>query len=647
MAKKVRNISGADVTALYTYGDRIGNNVVAWLHDSDATLATASGKFVIVPDATPHTFDLRNRKRIDPISGEEVEGNGMPVYDSISQRLQKAAGLSAAQVEDLRVDGFVELLGSYITVEANMPSSVSRMKGQSFGVALNNSHIYVDSVNGNDANSGQNPSQAKKTLKTANWTGSATGINPHMFVLLARGSEFICDSLIGNSGSGFTGGGSLGSYGDPRLPKPIVRGVAGSLYAGIAGLNFADPDGACLMDVSLDFSGLDTTSGAPVNGVRFATTTNGDVFRNVIVSGVDIRPPRHGSTGWAAGLTLYKRTNVSSSAAVPRSGPVRVEGCKIYGGGSHGMIFQGALGYQMADGTWGGVEALDNEVIGCGLDYDSHGITAYADNVVYKTNVAWTLVSGTTYYCVYSTEAGRSVGDVELCNILHTSNGGGCTINLERNTSTPTAPAVGEFGFDNGTQRLYINAGAAVTTADTLLAATQPPRGLLYAGNTVSDMAYNNNTPAQEGHGLVFDDWVSDSVMYGNRSLRNGGMGMNTNKGSRNRFLRNYAEANRLGGVGISGLGAVVEGNVLIGGSARTGGFAGLINQDLNNGAQGGLAAIIRRNLMIATGNLDAFIAQSDVSGFRGSYSRAALNRGFIANGANVPLLTKGKVMGF
>jgi hypothetical protein len=612
------------------------------LTDSVEAALVADGEAIYATVANRAGDDLA--VRYDPTTGTILDPSGASLTGTTAQAAATAALVSkdgnfAEAVSNGGDAAFVNLLGSYLTVESNMPSSISGMKGQPYTNALNNSHCYVDAANGNDANSGYNPDAAKRTLNTANWTGATTSINPQMFTLLARGSDFTANHIIGNLGTGFSGGMSLASYGDPAKPKPIIRPTAASLYQN-AGLSFLNPDGANLMDVVIDCAAMDSTA-AVRNGVRFLTDTNSGVLRNVNISGVEIRPPRTQSGSWAAGLTVYKRTNDNSATAVARSGAVRIERCKVYNGGGHGILITGAMGYRLADGTWGGVEVLDCEVSRCGLDYDSHGITSYGDNAVKTTGVAWTNTTSTIYWCSYSTLAGRSVGDVELVNMLWTSNGISCTVHLEPNTATPTTPSSGEFGFDVSTQRLYVNLGGAVTTADMLMAATQPPRGILYAGNTVSDIPYLGLTSGFEGHGLTFDDWASDCVAFGNRSYRNGGYGLNTNKGSRNKFIRNYSKDARLGGIHLSGLGAIVEGNVIVGGSAREL-ESGLICQDLINGPQG-LITHIRRNLLVATSPVDAYIAQTDTAGFRGAYTVASGNQG----AGLATLLTKGKVMGF
>lgn len=537
---------------------------------------------------------------------------------------------------------FVLLLGSYITVEDNMPSSASRLKGNSFANAVNNSHCYVDPVNGNDANTGYSPSAAKQTLNFAGWGGGTTGWNPQMFMLLKRGSDFTVNSIIGNLGTGLTGGMSLGSYGDPSLPKPIVRPTVSSLYNN-AGLSITNPDGAVLSDVVIDCTNLNSGVAAR-NGVRFLTATNADVMRNVLVSGVEIVAPRTIAGTWVAGLAFDKRTRDNSSSAVARAGEIRVERSKVSGAGSHGILFTGALGYLLPDGTWGGVDVLDNEVVNCGLDYDSHGITSYGENVVKATGLTWTNTTSTIFWTLYSTPAAKSVFDVELCNILLTSRDS-CTYHLEKNTATPTTPAPGEFGFDNATQRLYINVSATPTAADTLMAATQPPRGVKYISNRVTGMPYLGLTAGYECHGLTFDDWASDCLAIGNYSYNNGGFGLNSNKGSRNRFARNMAIDNRIGGIGLSGLGSVVEANYISGASSLRGGgsFRALIMQDTVNGPMGTLVTQIRRNYLNATAEMDAFIAQSDASGFRGIYTLAQGNIGI------GPALqqTIGKVMSF
>ena len=568
----------------------------------------------------------------DPLTG--VVTLSAPVLSDIAPVSYAGGGVAAPST-----DQWIPLVGSYITVESNMPTSASDLRAASFANSVNNSHCYVDPIAGNDANSGFSPSAAKKTLNVAAWSGGTTAFNPEMFLLMKRGSDFTVPTIIGNTGTGMSGGMSIGSYGDPLLPKPIIRPQVASLYNN-AGISISNPDGACLMDIVIDCSALDSGAAAR-NGVRFVTTTNVHEMKNVLVSGVEIRAPRSVSGTWVAGLAIHKRASDNSSSLCPRSGLVRIEGSKVYGGGSHGILLTGALGFLGSNGKWGGVDVVNNVVDGCGLDYDSHGITAYSDNAVKASGLTWTNTTSTIYWTLYSTPAGKSVYDVELCNILLTSRDS-CTYHLTKNIATPTTPGVGEFGFDNATQRIYINVKAVPTSADTLMASTQPPRGVLYTGNRVANMPYLGLTAGFEGHGLTFDDWASDCVALGNQSINNGGFGLNTNKGSRNRFIRNFASGNRQGAIGLSGVGSIVEANVLVGGSARTL-ASGLITQDLINGAMGGLVTQIRKNYIEATSQVDAFIAQSDTSGFRGCFTLAQGNIGV------GPALqqTLGKVLGF
>lgn len=556
-----------------------------------------------------------------------VSGVGFPLADAV------AAGASAS---------YVELLGSYITMQNNVPTSISGISDAAYAVSTNNSHVYIDPVLGNDANSGYAPDTAKRTMTASNWTAGYLSYNPNMTILVKRGSTHSITYPLGQGAGGMSGSMSLGSYGDPALPRPTLN-IQPSAVVLNSGLLWTNPDAAVLMDVILDCSALDSASAAR-NGVRMFSNLNTDPLQNVLVSNVQIRAPRTAPGTWPGGLVIHKATTANSSSAITRSGNIRVEGCEVYGGGAHGMSLLGALGYQRADGTWGGVEVIDNVVRDCGKDYDSHAITFFGDSAAYLSSTTWVLVSGTTYYNAYGTAIGRSVGDVDMVSLLYSSRDS-CIHYFTKNTSAPTAPAVGEFGFDNATQRIYLNTGVAlVSGTDILMTSGQPPRGMIVARNQASGMLLQGNNIYREGAGLQFDDWVSDSIMFCNRSFNNGGAGLAINKGLRNRLIRNLVQDNLLVGIINSGGGTLIEANVVRGSSNRSvSEKKGLIAQDMINGPSGSLVTQMRRNLLIATSQLDAYIVQTDASGYRGNYTRAQGNQGI----GPTTQQSIGKVIGF
>jgi hypothetical protein len=108
----------------------------------------------------------------------------------------------------------VDLLGSYITTQSNVPSSARDLGAQSFANSRNSTHVYIDPVNGNDLNTGFSPETAKKNLNPAGWLSGITSWNPNMYVMVARGSEWNVNWILGQSGSNFSGSMSFGSFGD-------------------------------------------------------------------------------------------------------------------------------------------------------------------------------------------------------------------------------------------------------------------------------------------------------------------------------------------------------------------------------------------------------------------------------------------------
>lgn len=544
--------------------------------------------------------------------------------------------------------GYVEVLGTYIETRSNVPTSADDMLAQMpAATAINTSHVYIDPVNGNDANTGYAPDTAKRNISNAGWTNGITSYNPGMQVLIARGSDIAVNVPLGQGNANMSGSMSLGAFGDPSKPRPILRFGAGAVNNS-AGLCWIDPDGAFLADMELDFSALDSSS-VQRHGVRMICSSNVAPFRNVVISNVKVRAPRTAAgPNWTGGITLNKTTTNNSAAPVVRSaGLVRIDGVEVYGAGCHGIQILGAMGYQLPNGSWGGVEIINSYVHDCGLDYDSHAITSVCDSG-YSAQIGAnaTLVGGTTYYLTMSTLYARSVGDIELMKIEHNSRDS-CLYYLTKNTATPTTPAVGEFGFDNATQRLYVNTGAALAANDVLKTVVAPPRGILYGRNRAESQLFLNNSPFQEGAGFQFDDWTSDSLMYCNRSVNNGGAGFAINHGVRNRVIRNLSDGNARVGVGFLGAGTLIAGNVIVGGSSRPAGARGLIASDPGNGYMGGPANQIRRNFMLATSALDAYIVQTDKAGYRGTYTHAALNEALAASGVAVPAQALGKVLGF
>jgi hypothetical protein len=559
---------------------------------------------------------------------------------SVQSLVSGATSFPAAKAAELGADAsYLSILGTYISIYNNMPVSPAALAAAPYANAVNNSHCYVDPVTGNDANSGFSPSAPKKTLVTSGWTGGTTAFNPYMFMLLKRGSSFDLTSPLGG-GSGMSGAMSVGSYGDPALPRPILRPKPGAVYLE-AGLHWTDPSAAYLVDMDIDCSGIDSNSTSS-HGVRLYCQTNIGVMQNVNVSNTRIRAPRTTTGKWPAGITVHKRTTESSSTAATRAGYVRIEGCEIFGGGAHGIQLLGALGYQDAAGNWTGADITGNYVHDCGLDYDAHAITSVSDAAYSGINVVWTNSATNIYYCVYSTVMGRSVGGVDLVNLI-SNNGDGCIHNFTVTAGAATAPALGEFGFDPTTQRLYIGYGYVPVLADQLISATLPPRGVLYANNVCENMILQNNTSYTEGAGLQFDDCTSDSMMIGNIVRNCAGAGYAINHGQKNRIVRNFADNNGRCAIGINGHGNRVEANVVRGGSTRGVGFRGLIVQDMVNGPMGSLITQVRGNLIVATSQLDAYIMQSDTSGYRGNFTVAGGNRGM------GPALTQtiGKVLGF
>ena len=115
--------------------------------------------------------------------------------------------------------------------------------------------------------------------------------------------------------------------------------------------------------------------------------------------------------------------------------------------------------------------------------------------------------------------------------------------------STPTAPALDEFGVSAG--ELYINVGVT-------------PNGLSirYAWGRCWDIGYedcqawgnriNTLSTFLEGNGFAFDDFTEDSFVRRCKSYDNEGRGFSSNRGDRNIIEDCLAYRNQLCGVGTN-----------------------------------------------------------------------------------------------
>ena len=201
---------------------------------------------------------------------------------------------------------------------------------------------------------------------------------------------------------------------------------------------------------------------------------------------------------------------------------------------------------------WGGVDLINCTASGCGAGYDTHGFTSYGGGVLLQqTSSGWTNTTSTIYWSDIDSRYGRDIPDIAMMTM---DTGSGTELfNLLKNTTTPTTPAVGEFGFDNsggtGSLRLYVNFGAAVSVTNRFNICVRPPRGIRYIRCTARNQVLAGRSGALEAHGFAFDDFTSDCSIIECVSQNNAGHGVTINRGERNQIVASLILNNGYAGV--------------------------------------------------------------------------------------------------
>lgn len=201
---------------------------------------------------------------------------------------------------------------------------------------------------------------------------------------------------------------------------------------------------------------------------------------------------------------------------------------------------------------WGGVDLINCTASGCGAGYDTHGFTSYGGGVLLQqTSAGWTNTTSTIYWSDIDSRYGRDIPDIAMMTM---DTGSGTELfHLLKNTTTPTTPAVGEFGFDasggTGSLRLYVNFGAAVSATNRFNICVRPPRGIRYIRCTAKGQVLANRSGALEGHGFAFDDFTSDCSLIECVSQNNAGHGVTINRGERNQIIGTTITGNGYAGV--------------------------------------------------------------------------------------------------
>lgn len=433
-----------------------------------------------------------------------------------------------------------------------------------------NTILHIDPVNGDDANPGTR-ALPKKTRRTSLWTGSVTSLGTGVLTLFKRGTTYIHSDTGGAIEIGANQ--HIGAYGNPRLPKPILRSLNTATVPYVVGMTAGN--NCSISDCTIDAQDVINRSGILVYGDGSADATNRHI-RNCTV----INVAQTGSTLRAGVRHSNNASNLSSNrtTAYARMYDCDVINTEVIGATYHGFHAVGAIG-KFENGYWRGINYLGCTAQDCNSLYDGHGFSAFAMGAVRDVLTGYTLVSGTTYKITTAqvfggtSGTGGQVGTTAVPNVeimyqreLVT---GTRVWKLRKNTATPTTPAVGEFGFNHGAQEIYLNLGIALpgtaTAGYNLDACTDACHGILRNRCLSLRNRWARATTVQEGHGFAFDDFVSDGTDINCESIDNDGVGFSLNRGENNRIINCRAINNKAGAVSGLGSGHLIHGLTAIG----------------------------------------------------------------------------------
>ena len=379
---------------------------------------------------------------------------------------------------------------------------------------------YVDAVIGNDANAGT-AIAPKATYAAAR---AATGSNGAHRIFLRAGQRHAL-SGEGSARSGLSASARFQvlRYGDGPNPVLFPTWAPGSsthLWWQLAGSQFITVE-----DVVFDAMNVANFGNVVSTIINSAADINDIIYRRCAATG--------GMVGWSA----FHQSGLSFAANAIRG--LRYEYCSGDDCGRHGF-------YK------GGIDTLH---LWCnarrnGWKDGGHGFSSQGQNVTSVTT-GWTLVSGTIYSRPTTPDA-LGVWTNHATNTV-----------LVKNTTTPTVPAVGEFGVSGGFT--YANAGVDMNTLTSKLA--QIPQQNTYIGCFAGETYAFTPYPFMEGSGFQSDDYTIGNSYIGCVSDSNAGAGLTLNN-SANVTVRNFvAKRNgiRAAGVqktaGVSVLGFVGVGN--------------------------------------------------------------------------------------
>jgi hypothetical protein len=424
--------------------------------------------------------------------------------------------------------------------------------------------VYIDFDNGLDSNAGT-IAAPKKTADVASWTGGKTSWFTNEILLFRAGSvtrevtEVATDPVTGEvlesrtircgmehlssatgASIGLTSRKHLGAYwlpGDDPTVRPVFRSLNNAGSAGAAQRCVAGSSGTVTQVMVSDII-FDARDVANRNGLAFGEFADGQNITNVsVINCVAIGGTINDANSYS-GIKVQFYGQYARTTAYLVSKNILIADCVVAGFPGHGFATNGTMGELLANGRWHGVDLVNCLAINCGRQFDTHGFTAYSGGVNLSWSGTWTLVSGNVYSRNMSTQYARNVPDIDA--VFWQVNASAERFQFVKNTATPTTPADGEFGFDVGTQLLYVNKGSAVGGSELFSTVVRPVKGVrrINCRAVGTQVPVPSITGALEGHGFAFDDFTSDCADIWCESIGSRGHGWTINLGNRNRIIQ-------------------------------------------------------------------------------------------------------------
>lgn len=380
---------------------------------------------------------------------------------------------------------------------------------------------YFDSELGVDANDGKSIDKAKKSYQVfvlAGFPGAAQGDT----YLFKRGTTQVIDAANINAGAGAsdTVRTKYGAYGVAAVPysiwTPPPSGTLNNAYIlNVSGRSYTDFE-------DMYFDGLNRATYSLYMLASGATACSGHALRRCLFT--NMAPSALGIPN-GSGL-IFGGTDTSTGD----TSNYLIEDCEFFNNPVHGMIVNGAYNVTVRRSLFHG-NGFDAPTGG-------HGFSSKY-RLQESTSSGWTLTSGT----IWQRTLAAYQADVYYVKTNVTNYG-----RLDKNTSTPTTPSVGQFGVSGGI--LYINMGSVTNPATQTV---QYAWGRCYNLIVEDCEAWGNIRDPRatdvEGHGFAFDNWADNSIFRRNHSHDNQGAGFSLNLGDNNIVESSIATHNAAAGI--------------------------------------------------------------------------------------------------